>query len=110
MFERLIQFLISMLMVASLGLHGIVHAAASGVPAAAAWHQRLDASADDNGPNLTGIGFDCFSRKQICHGDWLGLSEGQPIRLVQAASPSIVRAVPPASSWLPGVRQKPPRI
>ncbi|PSH62285.1 hypothetical protein CU102_25870 [Phyllobacterium brassicacearum] len=114
MFERLIQFLLSVIMVASLGLHGIVHAAASGVPvgiAAAAWQQRLDAPADDSGPILsTGSGFDCSSRKQICHGDWFGLAVGGPIRIVQAASPLLVISAPQASSWLPGVLQKPPRI
>lgn len=110
MFERLLQFLLSAVMVASLGLHGVVHAAAPGASVGTAWQQRLYAPVDDSGSILTGAGFDCSSRKQICHGDWWGLAEGGASCIVHAACPPLVKSVIQASSWLPGVLQKPPRI
>ncbi|ATU91369.1 hypothetical protein B5P45_17140 [Phyllobacterium zundukense] len=115
MFEGLSRFFLSTVIALCFVLHGIVNVASSAVlvrmTTAATWQDRLDAPSDDTGPNLTaGIGLDCSSRKQVCHGEWLGPSEINPARSFHTDLPALVKSVPQINSWLPGVLQEPPRV
>lgn len=115
MFERLLRFSLSTVIVLFVCLNGIVIAEPSAIPlgstGVATSQSYLEAPSESESQRSTAnAASDCSSRNLTCHCDWFGPLEANSVRSFETDLPSQKKKTLQINSWLPGVLRKPPRV